>query len=144
MKKLVDILTVLLFLTIGVSYAVYSYPRNIVLTGEGVIISKNAAKKVSVTISGEISKKPFKESTFKGNLKIGDTNFGGVIYYFKKNDSDTIIYSPSKDEYKTLGKAYNKDDLNNLAIELKDNDQVLVFPAKDLEGANKLYNQLKQ
>lgn len=144
MKKLVDILTVLLFLTIGVSYAVYSYPRNIVLTGEGVIISKNAAKKVSVTISGEISKKPFKESTFKGNLKIGGTNFGGVIYYFKKNDSDTIIYSPSKDEYKTLGKAYNKDDLNNLAIELKDNDQVLVFPAKDLEGANKLYNQLKQ
>jgi hypothetical protein len=144
MKKLRDILTVLLFLAIGTAYTVYCYPRNIVQTSEGVLISKNAANKVSVTISGEISKKPFKKSTFKGNFKIGDTNFDGVIYYFKKKGSDSIIYSPSKDEYKTLGKAYNEDDLNNLAIELKDSDQILVFPAKNMEDGNKLYNQLKQ
>lgn len=143
MKKLIDILTLLLFLAICVSYFVYCYPRNIIISGEGVIISKNEEKKVPITISGEISKKPFKKSIYKGSIKIGDTNYGGIVYYFKKNDSDTIIYSPSADENKTLGMAYNSDNLNNLAIELKDKNQVIVFPSKNYEEGIKLYNQLK-
>ncbi|MDV3428839.1 MAG: hypothetical protein LIR50_17760 [Bacillota bacterium] len=143
MKKLIDILTIIIFLAIGVSYFVYSYPKNIFLRCEGVIIANDTANKVSTEISGEISRKPFKKSIFKGNIKIGDTNYEGVIYYFKKNSSDDIIYSPSKDEYKTLGKAYNKDNLNNLVIEVKDKNQVIVLPAKTYEEGIKLYNQLK-
>ena len=143
MKKLMDILTILLFLVIGVSYFAYSYPRNVIISGEGVIISNNEGKKVPVAISGEISKKPFKKSIFKGTMKVGDDTYSGVIYYFKKTDSDDIIYSPSADEYKTLGKAYNKDDLSSLAIELKDKNQVIVFPSKNYEEGIKLYNELK-
>jgi len=143
MKKLIDIMTILIFLAIGVSYFAYSYPRNIFLSSEGVIITDNAANNVSIEISGEISKRLFKKSIFKGNIKIGDTNYEGIIYYFNKNSSDNIIYSPSKDEYKTLGKAYNKDNLNNLAIELKDKNQVIVLPSKTYEEGIKLYNQLK-
>lgn len=143
MKKIIDILTILLFLAIGISYFAYCFPRNIVLTGEGVIISNNEEKKIPVQISGEISKRPWKKSTFKGNIKIGDAEYDGIVYYFNKNDSDNIIYSPAKDKYETLGKAYNEDNLNYLAIELEENNQVIVFPAKTYEEGFKLYNKLK-
>lgn len=143
MKKITDILIILLFLAIGISYFSYCFPRNIFLTGEGVIISNNEGKKISVQISGEMSKRPWKKSVFKGNIKAGDTEYDGIVYYFNKNDSDNIIYSPAEDKYETLGKAYNEDNLNYLAIELEENNQVIVFPAKTYEEGIKLYNKLK-
>lgn len=145
MKKIKDFLIILIFLSIAAAFIIYTFPKPIELKGSGAIFSgNNEGEIVEANISGEISKKPFKKSIFKGNIKIGEETYKNIIYYFNKNSNDTIIYAPSGDKYTKLGRAYNKNNLDYFAIDFDIKEDLFVFPVKNIEEGRELYKELKK